>query len=149
MNDYLQEAEIIEDVIPVDKGLRFANFLIDLIFFYGVLFTGAISIGVIAAVLGMGNVFEGLENIPTLLDRLLTMVLYACFMAFQEVISGGRSLGKLITGTKVVTSDGYKPEFSVLFTRNLSRAVPFDNLSFLGGGTGWHDKWSDTTVVKK
>lgn len=149
MNEYLQDAEIIEEVVPVDKGLRFANFLIDLILFYAVLFTGAISIGVIAAVLGMGNVFDGLEDINPLVDRLFTLLFYACFMAFQEVISGGRSLGKLITGTKVVTSDGYKPEFSVLITRNLSRAVPFDNLSFLGGGTGWHDKWSDTTVVKK
>lgn len=149
MSEYLQEEEVIEDVIPVDKGIRFANFLIDLIFFYAIIFIGSITVGIVAAIFGYGSIFDGLENVNPLLDRLVTILLYGCFMTIQEAISGGRSLGKLITGTRVITTDGYKPNFSTLLTRNLSRAVPFDNLSFLGGGTGWHDRWSDTTVIKK
>jgi hypothetical protein len=29
-----------------------------------------------------------------------------------------------------------------------SRFVPFKHFSFLGSGHGWHDRWSDTRVVR-
>jgi uncharacterized RDD family membrane protein YckC len=63
-----------------------------------------------------------------------------------EYFSKGRSLGKYITGTKVVMTDGNEPTLSDYFMRNIIRLVPFDALSFFGEN-GWHDSWSDTRVI--
>jgi hypothetical protein len=60
----------------------------------------------------------------------------------------GRSLGKLITGTKVIKTDGSELSYTDLLKRNFIRAVPFDQLSFMGS-KGWHDNFSDTAVVRK
>jgi uncharacterized RDD family membrane protein YckC len=60
----------------------------------------------------------------------------------------GRTVGKLLTGTKVVGEDGKPPELGLVVVRTLIRFVPFDALSFLGGNrAGWHDRWSGTRVV--
>jgi hypothetical protein len=38
--------------------------------------------------------------------------------------------------------------FSQILGRTFSRFVPFEPFSFLGSGHGWHDRWSDTRVVR-
>ena len=60
-----------------------------------------------------------------------------------------KTLGKLITGTKVIGFNGNKPGFWRIVGRSLSRAIPFEQLSFLFGGypIGWHDSISKTLVV--
>jgi uncharacterized RDD family membrane protein YckC len=62
----------------------------------------------------------------------------------------GVTLGKLLTGTRVVRADGRgKPSFGQIVGRTFSRFVPFDAFSFLGSSTGgWHDRWSGTLVVR-
>lgn len=89
-----------------------------------------------------------LENVDPLLDRLGTALFYVLFLFGMEKLTNGRSLGKLITGTVVVKTDGTALTTADLLRRNFSRIVPFDGLSFLGSN-GWHDSWSDTRVVKK
>jgi len=69
-----------------------------------------------------------------------------CFFSF-EYFTKGRSIGKYITKTKVVSVDGTAPTQKDFFIRNISRLVPFDGLSFLKQDGGWHDLWSDTRVV--
>lgn len=138
------------DLQPVDRGVRFLNYLIDLVVFYLLFLGGGMVLGVALYASGgesANSFLSGLENIPPILDRLLTLVLYGLFMFVQEAILGGRSLGKLITQTRVLTSEGDKPDTGTLLTRNLSRCVPFEQLSFFGE-RGWHDAWSDTIVVK-
>ena len=93
-------------------------------------------------------VAEIVGGINPYLDRLITAFFYALFMFLTEMISKGRSLGKLITGTMVVKEDGSLPTSTDFLKRNFSRIVPFDGLSFLGN-RGWHDSWSDTAVVKR
>ena len=88
-----------------------------------------------------------LENINGILDRVITILVYAVIMFVIEKITNGRSLGKLLTGTKVVKTDGSVLTTGDLLKRNFSRAVPFDQLTFLGDD-GWHDRWSDTRVVR-
>ncbi len=65
----------------------------------------------------------------------------------MEYFTKGRTVGKYITGSKVISTDGTQPTFQDYFIRNISRFVPFDAFSFLGEGNGWHDSWSDTRVV--
>jgi uncharacterized RDD family membrane protein YckC len=80
-------------------------------------------------------------------DQLLswaTMLVY--YIGFEAAF--GRTPGKFITGTLVLTSEGTKPTLGQIIGRTFSRFVPFDPFSFLGGDRGWHDKWSGTCVVK-
>lgn len=55
--------------------------------------------------------------------------------------------GKMLTGTRVVTSDGGKPSVKQLFIRSTTRLVPFEAFSVFGNL--WHDSWSDTYVVNE
>ncbi len=60
----------------------------------------------------------------------------------------GKTLGKVITGSKVVTADGEKPSAGQILLRTLIRFIPFEAFSFLGKRPiGWHDKWSKTRVI--
>jgi uncharacterized RDD family membrane protein YckC len=75
-------------------------------------------------------------------SALLSMVYYVFFeFAF------GRTPGKFLTGSRVVALDGRRPTFGQVLRRTLTRFVPFDAVSFLGGRRGWHDEWSKTRVI--
>ncbi len=121
----------------VDKGLRIANFVIDRIVFT--------ILGVLAFI-----VFGLPESISEnrLLDYLFTAFI-ALLYYFMEATTQGKSIGKYITGTRAVFTDGSPIDGGTAFTRSFYRVVPFDALSFLGDSGGWHDRWSGTMVVKE
>lgn len=133
-----------------DKGYRFLNYLIDFGFSVMVIVVLAF-IYVIAQYFitgkDMDEAMDEITNVNPLLDRIGTLLLYGLIMFLMEKFSNGRSLGKLITGTKVVKADGSELTTDDLLKRNFTRAVPFDQLTFLGN-TGWHDGWSNTRVVR-
>ena len=81
------------------------------IFFY---FIFALIAGVIIALVGFG---EGLQNMN---DNLLGILLLSCYFIPQEALFG-RTLGKLITKTKVVKIDGSKVTFNDVLIRTLCR----------------------------
>jgi uncharacterized RDD family membrane protein YckC len=60
-----------------------------------------------------------------------------------------RTLGKLLTKTKVVTKNGGKPTFAQILGRTLSRSIPLEYLSYLISVNGVHDRLSGTSVVKE
>ncbi|MBW8359824.1 MAG: RDD family protein [Weeksellaceae bacterium] len=128
------------------NGKRFANYLIDLIIFYLVFTVVVLIIG------ALSGDFEGflmkLENTSRLVDTLQTMGAYFAFTFLMEYATTGRSIGKYVTGTAVVKTDGTPLTVTDYLLRNLYRIVPFDALSFFGN-TGWHDKWSSTRVINK
>lgn len=81
-------------------------------------------------------------------DRILSLVIYGLLMGIIEGIFKGKTLGKLITGTRAVQNDGSPLTFSKAMTRGLSRMVPFNAFSALGSPCNpWHDRWTDTTVI--
>jgi len=60
----------------------------------------------------------------------------------------GRTLGKLVTGTKVVSTNSENLRFIQVFVRTLVRAFPIEMISFLGKNPiGWHDSLSKTMVI--
>lgn len=59
-----------------------------------------------------------------------------------------KTLGKLITKTKVVNFYGEKPSFQDIFVRSICRFIPFDRVSYLFMKNGFHDGISKTTVIK-
>jgi uncharacterized RDD family membrane protein YckC len=59
-----------------------------------------------------------------------------------------QTLGKRITGTKVVNRFGGKPTIARIIGRTLCRSIPLEYLSFLVRNDGVHDLLSGTRVVK-
>ncbi len=83
-----------------------------------------------------------------LVDQLIGLLLYGLFMFATEAIFKGKSLGKLITGTRAVNEDGSNITPIAALLRGLGRAVPFNAFSALGNPTyPWHDKWANTYVI--
>jgi|GEM_PF-3954435 len=120
-------------VVPVSKGTRFANALID-----------GIVIGIASNVLS----YTVLSNVPMPgLSLLLSLAIQFLYYYLQER-NGGQTLGKRLTNTKAVMADGSPLTDEAARTRNLWRLIPLvDALSFLFSDLGWHDKYSNTRVV--
>jgi len=73
---------------------------------------------------------------------------YPTYLLYYILFEGitGRTIGKFITGTKVLSLKKENP----LIVRSLARLIPFNDLSFLfsDGRKGWHDRISNTIVVE-
>jgi uncharacterized RDD family membrane protein YckC len=114
-------------------GQRFGNFIIDIIVYYGLF-------------IGLGVVFS--QILVVLATPLVNLVSLGLYFSLVELIFGGRTLGKMITGTRAVQEDGSPITASQAFARGFSRVVPFEAFSALGSGTyPWHDRWSHTYVI--
>lgn len=95
------------------------------------------------------------ENISALagFDSLLYMVLLAVFILFvyYTLMEGltGRSIGKFLTGTKLMLSRDYsRPGFINCVNRSLARLIPIEVFSFLSSRPiGWHDKLGNSIVT--
>lgn len=76
---------------------------------------------------------------------------YCYHLIFEATFQ--QTIGKMLTGTKVVSVTGEKPTFLAIFGRSLARYIPFEAFSFLFYGSyptkGWHDRLSHTLVVPK
>ena len=128
-------------LVPVGQGRRFANYLIDLVSIVSI----AVFIGLLCALLGFTSFIDSLDN--SLMERVVGLVLSFVYYLFFEALFG-RTIGKMVTGTRVVMEDGSTPSFSAILKRTLWRCVPFDGLTFLGNARGWHDEKSDTMVIR-
>lgn len=132
-----REKEILSGT--VSGGIRFANYIIDRIIFTILVIVAA----VILAFAGMDDILESRGGL-----YLLTIVVVTAYFVFFEGLFG-QSIGKMFTGTMVVTDKAGKPSFGQLLGRSLCRFIPFEAFSFLGSNPGWHDSLSGTRVIKK
>lgn len=129
-NDLLGDLQEETSPEPVRKGIRFANFLVDyivLIILFVLLFRNA--------------AFSQLES------QLVFIAMYVPYYSLMEGFLNGRTIGKMVTGTRVARYDNEPMSFGKALVRTFSRLVPFEPLSGFGDAP-WHDKWTDTTVVK-
>lgn len=131
------------------SGLRLANYFIDIIGFYIFVIIVSILIGIIFAMLDPSALTDIKNDDTKILTYLFAIVGGVIYFSLIEYVTGGRSLGKLITKTKVITLEGEKPSFQTYIVRSLCRFIPFEIFSFLGSeDAGWHDSISGTRVVK-
>ena len=140
------KSELKQDLIPLEtmpasRWLRLANLLVDYLGFIGL----AVLVGVIVGVVGGDAGIQILETIP---DFVLGAPIYLGYYFMCEALTG-RTLGKLITGTRVVNEEGLPASTGQIFGRSLARLIPFEAFSFFGTeGRGWHDRMPGTYVVK-
>jgi uncharacterized RDD family membrane protein YckC len=65
-----------------------------------------------------------------------------------ETLTGGKTIGKYLTGTRAVNEDGTRLSSKTALLRALSRIVPFEAFSALGSPCyPWHDRWTHTYVI--
>lgn len=120
-------------------GKRFSNMVLDFVFYLAFSF-----------LVGLAFLWTGVsEQLAAINDNVLGIILITLYYFPQEAI-WGRTLGKLITKTKVVALDGSKPSIMQALGRTLCRFVPFEAFTFLGGKGkphGLHDKIPKTKVI--
>ncbi len=141
--DLLSNFEI--NIVRASAGKRLANYIIDLILFYLI----AAIILFLFALLNL-TLFESFLNSSefNILDRVLSLFLYGFYMFITEAVFKGKSLGKLITGTRAVNLDGSRITTTTALRRGLSRAVPFNEFSAFGNPPNpWHDRWNKSMVI--
>ena len=127
-----------EIYIDAGQGRRLANYLIDLVVYYALSFC----MGIILALTGMSYI---LQNQIALLAFTLCLF-FAYFLVMESTTA--RTVGKLFTGTRVISAVSEPLTFNQVLVRSLSRMIPLEPFSFLGGTTsGWHDTLSKTRVV--
>ena len=130
---------------PAGMGKRFFNYVIDYVVILALLYPFAYAVGFVLAATGVSALAHLDQWDDTLLGYMLFGLLYFSYYVLLE-LTFGKTIGKLITGTKAVDAHGNNLSFGKAFMRTLVRIVPLDWASFLSGG-GWHDRWTGTTVV--
>lgn len=128
-------------------GRRLANNLLDSFFFLIFVYIIAVFWGTYR--ITAGNDISELQSGDNLLifRASVYIIFYLYYLLFEAIT--GRTLGKLITGTKVVNEFGEKPDIKTIAIRTICRFIPFEVFSYFGDEpTGWHDRLSKTYVVK-
>lgn len=148
------ETQVMPDVAEIavtpeiaTSNLRLANFILDRIFVVIIFTVYGFVYGFVSAM-----VYPDFVPKESASDFTANMVIGLFGTLLYYLISEavfGRTLGKLITGTKVIDSNGNKPSFQKILIRTFARLIPFEQFSFLANDArGWHDSLSGTWVVK-
>lgn len=147
----MEQNQLLDEFQPewvhASHGKRLLNAFIDIIGYYLLLLFITIPISLFST-----SLFEPDEYGNTPIDgigwNIAVYVLYLVYYILFEGITGGRTLGKLITGTKAIREDGSNMGWGTVIKRNLIRFVPFEIFSYFGTPCQpWHDSWSDTMVI--
>ena len=131
------------NLVRASQGKRFGNYFID-----------RFALKLVSSLFSISSTTFMLSDIDIDTSRLFGLVgIYLLFdflyYFLLEFNLGGKTLGKYVTNTRVVNMDGSKPTADTIALRSISRYVPFEIFSFLGGDRpiGWHDRWSKTIVI--
>jgi len=145
--DLLQDFELDAYQERASTGLRFANGLLDGILiriinniptFFAAIFGTSITAGF----------FYGMDRWAIYaVSYFFSLLLSFAYYTISEGSTKGLTIGKLATSTRAVMNDGSFITWQTAALRSLCRLVPFEALSALGGYP-WHDRWTNTQVVK-
>ena len=127
----------VREYVEATTVQRFANLALD---YVGILLV-AFVLGIVLALGGQADLFDGPAG-----NLFGLIIMSGYYLGFEAAF--GRTPAKFLTGTKVVDVNGGRARFTQILGRTFSRFVPFEPFSFLGSGHGWHDRWSDTRVVR-
>jgi len=126
--------------MEASTGQRFANLLVDDVVSMILNTLSGVVLGIVFGVLGM-------QDVPQLFVFFVGILVGFGYYAVCEA-TFGRTVGKLVTGTRVIHVNGGSASFGQILKRTAIRFIPFEAFSFLGSTHGWHDRWSDTRVIR-
>ncbi|MBK6936585.1 MAG: RDD family protein [Chitinophagaceae bacterium] len=133
------------------QGQRFLNWLIDNILLRLIItyLTGEVAVQFLFNIAPeyTVRVFSEQSFESYLVSYIIVGFHYIFYYTICEKAFKGYTLGKLITGTRSIGTDGQELTLKDALLRSLSRFVPFEAFSGLGDAP-WHDTWTNTTVIK-
>jgi len=134
-------------------GQRFLNMLIDGLFMnYGLGYLTGSIVGYLLGTLFPDfamSLFSDLSASGAIIfGVILAYFNDVVYYTFCEKVFKGYTLGKLITGTRAIRTDGGELTLRNAFLRTVSRLVPFEPFSIWFGDGLWHDRWTKTMVIK-
>ena len=145
---HIVEPALIAVVVSASKTRRFFNWLIDkVVIDRRVIYVLMAAALLLAVLMWEEPVSEWIDAMDTLTDLAIT---YATFFLYYALMEGlfGFTVGKLITGTRVVDAEGRRLTFARGVTCSLCRLIPFDAVSlFLSEDDvrrAWHDSITAT-----
>ena len=146
--------ELVSEIqyVYATTGQRFLNFFIDfLLLRFGLSLLTGIGVLIIIGSINPEFVQDLIDNprgMKTfIVEYLIGIVNFLLYYTICEKAFRGYTLGKLISGTRAIRTDGGELTLKDAFLRSLSRIVPFEALSGFSGHP-WHDTWTNTMVVK-
>jgi uncharacterized RDD family membrane protein YckC len=133
-------------------GQRFLNFLVDnIVMRFTVTYITGYGIGFTLGYLFpefMRRIIYDSNTLTTIfLGYIIGIFNYVIYYTLLEKLFKGKTIGKFITKTQAIRTDGSELTFKDALLRSLCRLVPFEALS--GFGVLWHDSWTNTMVIKK
>ncbi len=118
----------------VSKGIRFIHFIVDSFIWFIVSFILTLPL-------------NATKTRDMLLGYIIMFLVYVFYYALFE-LKWQKTVGKMITKTKVVSYSEQKPSNTDIVVRTFSRLVPFDVISYVFVRNGIHDILSKTKVIK-
>ena len=102
---------------PASTGQRFANYFIDIIVYYILILIVTVPTGIAAAMVG-----------DTSMIGVYYLITFGLFFAYYTFFEGskGKTIGKMVTKTKVLMTNGEPVTYGKAFMRTLCRIVPFE-----------------------
>ncbi len=132
------------EVRTVSGGARFGHFFIDSIVFMFLFSLLSLIFALTLETITDPVFFQISEFISGIIIFLIYPLFYFLFENKWQ-----QTPGKMLNNTVVIDQYGNKPSTRQLIMRSLLRLVPLEPYSCFGDRSrGWHDKWSDTWVVK-
>lgn len=127
-------------------GLRFVNFIVDTIVYATILFV------VLEIIAGLNRIkirqLFSPELVSITIITLLAICVHVLYFTIIEASTSGRSVGKLVTGTKAIEVDGNPLSRRSAGLRSLCRLIPLEGMWALWD-VPLHDKLTKTRVVRR
>lgn len=142
--------EVVTEAVgePAPKVRRFFNWVIDKMMIWGL----ALLVAALYTVFVDDTWVLWMETAPWWVDYVVTYVLILIYYTLMEGLFGF-TIGKLITGTRVVDEYSQRVAFPHALLRSLCRLIPFEIFSLLlsdeANPRGWHDSLPRTRVVMR
>ncbi len=130
-----------KNINVVSGGKRFAHHFVDGIVYYVIYYFFEYLWFTISKQDSITNLLTGFSI--SLFFMFAFPIYYILFEHFFQ-----RTPGKFLTKCLVIDIYGNKPKIENNILRNIIRLVPFEGFSCLFNERGWHDRWSDTFVVR-
>jgi uncharacterized RDD family membrane protein YckC len=156
--EHNQEDLITNDIHPyfqftqATQGQRFLNFVVDNILMrltisYGTSFVVGKILMMLSPELLLSLVNDNGKIGLYIFAYVVVMVNYLVYYTLFEKLFRGQTIGKLLTKTRAIRTDGEELTFKDALLRSLCRLIPFE--IFSGFGVPWHDSLTNTMVVAK
>lgn len=146
-----EEKNLFEDnpyhLVQASIGKRLGNYLMDILVFSVLLFIAMMVTSVWNPQLVESFVKKS-ETGFTFPEQLLLQAIYGVYLSITEALFKGKTLGKVITGTRAVNMEGSPVQLKDTLLRGLIRMIPFEQFTALGKPSyPLHDRLSKTYVI--